>query len=59
MVIADADADPGPLALDLLAQAEHGPGTLVVGGLAVARAARRARGERSPAAPDTGAVAAA
>jgi histidinol dehydrogenase len=31
MVIAGGGADPEPLALDLLAQAEHGPGTLVVG----------------------------
>jgi histidinol dehydrogenase len=31
LAIADRDADPGPLALDLLAQAEHGPGTLVIG----------------------------
>jgi histidinol dehydrogenase len=31
MVIADGDVDPGALALDLLAQAEHGPGSLVVG----------------------------
>jgi histidinol dehydrogenase len=31
VVIADAGSDPGPLALDLLAQAEHGPGTLVIG----------------------------
>ena len=30
LVIATGDADPEPLALDLLAQAEHGPGTLVV-----------------------------
>ena len=30
-MIADGDADPEPLALDLLAQAEHGPGTLVIG----------------------------
>jgi histidinol dehydrogenase len=30
LVIAAAGADPDPLALDLLAQAEHGPGTLVV-----------------------------
>ncbi len=30
LVIATDDADPDPLALDLLAQAEHGPGTLVV-----------------------------
>jgi histidinol dehydrogenase len=31
LVIAGADADPDTVALDLLAQAEHGPGTLVVG----------------------------
>jgi len=31
MVLAGADADPAALALDLLAQAEHGTGTLVVG----------------------------
>ena len=31
VVIADADADPDVIALDLLAQAEHGPGTVVVG----------------------------
>lgn len=30
LLIATAGADPEPLALDLLAQAEHGPGTLVV-----------------------------
>ncbi len=30
MVAADTQADPDPLALDLLAQAEHGPGTLVI-----------------------------
>jgi histidinol dehydrogenase len=30
LVIADGAIDPGPVALDLLAQAEHGPGTLVV-----------------------------
>ncbi len=30
LVIATGDADPEPLALDLLAQAEHGPGTLVI-----------------------------
>jgi histidinol dehydrogenase len=30
LVIADGGSDPGPIALDLLAQAEHGPGTLVV-----------------------------
>jgi histidinol dehydrogenase len=31
LIIAAPDADPEPLALDLLAQAEHGAGTLVVG----------------------------
>jgi histidinol dehydrogenase len=31
MVIADDGADPDLLGLDLLAQAEHGPGTLVIG----------------------------
>jgi histidinol dehydrogenase len=30
LAIAAAEANPAPLALDLLAQAEHGPGTLVV-----------------------------
>jgi histidinol dehydrogenase len=30
LVIADADGDVEPIALDLLAQAEHGPGTIVV-----------------------------
>jgi histidinol dehydrogenase len=30
LILAGEDADPQPLALDLLAQAEHGPGTLVV-----------------------------
>ncbi len=30
LLIADDGVDPGPLSLDLLAQAEHGPGTLVV-----------------------------
>jgi len=30
LVVATGDVDPGPLALDLLAQAEHGAGTLVV-----------------------------
>jgi histidinol dehydrogenase len=31
VVVAGGDADPGPVALDLLAQAEHGSGSLVVG----------------------------
>ncbi len=30
LVIADGNCEPEPLALDLLAQAEHGPGTLVI-----------------------------
>jgi histidinol dehydrogenase len=30
LVIADPGADPEPIALDVLAQAEHGPGTIVV-----------------------------
>jgi histidinol dehydrogenase len=30
VVVADGDADPGLVALDLMAQAEHGPGTLVL-----------------------------
>jgi histidinol dehydrogenase len=56
LVIATGDVDPEPLALDLLAQAEHGPGTLVV-------AASDTSGildvfeERLTDAPDTGAVA--
>ncbi len=37
LVIADPGSDAGPIALDLLAQAEHGHGTLVVGGLQLAR----------------------
>ena len=57
VVIADPDADPEPLALDLAAQAEHGPGTLVIavsqsGGLLDALA------ERVRTATDTGATAA-
>ncbi len=56
VVIADADADSQELALDLLAQAEHGPGTLVVGASwsqeLLAVLAKRIAG-----APDTGAVA--
>ena len=47
VVIADGDADPEPLALDLLAQAEHGAGTLVV---AISRR-RACWGARRPARP--------
>ncbi|MGA2925601.1 MAG: histidinol dehydrogenase [Solirubrobacteraceae bacterium] len=56
VVIADGDADPGPLALDLLAQAEHGPGTLVIGISPSAALLDRLQ-ERLQSAPDTGAVA--
>ncbi len=56
LAIAACDADPDTLALDLLAQAEHGPGTLVVAvsdspELRSALAARLGEGE------ETGAVA--
>jgi histidinol dehydrogenase len=56
VLIADGDCDPDVLALDLLAQAEHGPGSLVVGiststELVDELCARLADG------PDTGAVA--
>jgi histidinol dehydrogenase len=56
LVIADAGSRPEPISLDLLAQAEHGPGTLVV-------AASRSRqlldelAKRLAAGPETGAVA--
>ncbi|MGO9819211.1 MAG: histidinol dehydrogenase [Solirubrobacteraceae bacterium] len=56
MLIADGDCDSNALALDLLAQAEHGPGSLVVG---ISRSGelidQLAAGLAS--APDTGAVA--
>jgi histidinol dehydrogenase len=56
LAIATAGADADTLALDLLAQAEHGPGTLVV---AVSDAPEfiDALAHRLQAAPDTGAVA--
>ncbi len=56
VVIAGDDADPGPLALDLLAQAEHGAGTLVI---AVSDSERvlTALAERIAEGADTGAVA--
>jgi histidinol dehydrogenase len=56
IVIAGADADAGLLALDLLAQAEHGPGTLVIG---VSESAELLAelGARIDDAADTGAVA--
>ena len=56
LVLATGDVDPEPLALDLLAQAEHGPGTLVV---AVSDNRRLLDGfeERLTQGADTGAVA--
>jgi histidinol dehydrogenase len=56
MVIADPGSDPEPVALDLLAQAEHGPGTLVI---AVSTSARLLAelAERLAEGADTGAVA--
>jgi histidinol dehydrogenase len=56
LVIADAGIDAEPLALDLLAQAEHGPGTLVIG-VSISSDLLEALGRRLAAAPDTGAVA--
>jgi histidinol dehydrogenase len=56
LVIADASADPEPLALDLLAQAEHGPGTLVIG-VSTSGELLSELAERLASAPDTGAVA--
>jgi len=57
LVIADAEADPEPIALDLLAQSEHGPGTLVI---AVSTSAQLLEllAQRVGAGNDTGAVAA-
>ncbi len=56
VLIADPGVDVGPLALDLLAQAEHGPGTLVVG-ISWSADVLQALSERLQAGPDTGAVA--
>jgi histidinol dehydrogenase len=55
VVVAGADADPGPLALDLLAQAEHGEGTLVIGA-SDSRQLLDAIGELIEDASDTGAI---
>ena len=57
LAIAAADADPEPLALDLLAQAEHGPGTLVVA-VSDSEIILAALESRLADAVDTGAVAA-
>jgi histidinol dehydrogenase len=56
VVIADGDADPDPLALDLLAQAEHGPGTLVIG-ISESDAILTALAERIGEGPESDAVA--
>src|SRR5438105_497216 len=56
LVIADGDAEPEPLALDLLAQAEHGPGTLVVA-VSGSETLLDVLEDRLRGAPDTGAVA--
>jgi histidinol dehydrogenase len=56
ILIADGDSDADTLGLDLLAQAEHGPGSLVVG-LSTSGALIDALAEQLADAPDTGAVA--
>jgi histidinol dehydrogenase len=55
VVIADAGADADLVALDLLAQGEHGPGTLVVA-ISEDRAFLDRVGELMSSAPDTGAI---
>src|SRR5205823_1465513 len=57
LVVADGEADPGLVALDLLAQAEHGPGTLVVAASADATLLE-ALAEHLQRGAETGAVAA-
>ena len=57
LAIATADADPEPLGLDLLAQAEHGPGTLVVA-VSDAPELLATLAKQLQAGPDTGAVSA-
>ncbi len=56
LVLAGGDADPAVVAVDLLAQAEHGPGTLVVA-VSDSPDLLAAVGEAVRAAPDTGAMA--
>jgi histidinol dehydrogenase len=56
LLIADGDCDPEALALDLLAQAEHGPGSLVVG-MSTSGELIDALAARLEQEPDTGAVA--
>jgi len=55
VVIADAETDPELVALDLLAQGEHGPGTLVIG-VSDSRELLHEVAERMSEAPDTGAI---
>jgi histidinol dehydrogenase len=55
VVLADGDADPDLVALDLLAQAEHGPGTLVLA-ISSSPALLDAIETILDAGPDTGAV---
>jgi histidinol dehydrogenase len=57
VIVADHDADAEPLALDLLAQAEHGPGTLAIG-ISTGEGLLARLGQEIDAAPDSGAVAA-
>jgi histidinol dehydrogenase len=57
VVIVDARADPEPIALDLLAQAEHGDGTIVIAA-SPSTELLDALAQRLSRAPDTGAVAA-
>ena len=56
VMIADGGSDPDVLALDLLAQAEHGPGSIVVG-ISNSGALIDELATRLAAGPDTGAVA--
>jgi histidinol dehydrogenase len=55
LVLADPGSDPGPIALDLLAQAEHGPGTLVVAA-SWSRALLQELADRIVPAAETGAI---
>jgi histidinol dehydrogenase len=57
VIIADPDADPEPLALDLLAQAEHGPGTLTIG-ISGGEELLERLAEQITGAPESGAIAA-
>ena len=57
VILADPDADAEPLALDLLAQAEHGPGTLTIA-ISTGNQLLERLANRIDDSPDTGAVAA-